>query len=407
MGWNANGIFNVTFNPDKMNKDSFEQYVVTTYPAGAHPLFAMSGMFPRERAVSAEHGYFTKAFMFPSLVVDDANDLINTDTTLVVDATAGVVAGMTFQVPATREIIRIVSVDSATSLTISRAYGRVAAGAILNNAILFCTGNSHSESSNRPTARNVASTYVPNYTTIFRNAWAVSETARASQRALNYMSNVAETKEDCVMFHTHDFEAITLWSQPKAPAADGSGNLVHATQGIIDAIYQYAAANVTNAGSTTTYAQLETAMALAFASTNSLSATDERVCLCDRTAMKVIVNIGRLFANLSVSDIKTTTFGMVFTEMNFYAGRVRFVEDKALNGSAKPSGLAVVLDPNVIKWNFMEGRDHVPEEFTGSRDSISSGVDATMGGLLTEMAVSTVNPASCAVINGLTAAAAS
>ena len=41
--------------------------------------------------------------------------------------------------------------------------------------------------------------------------------------------------------HSTDIEGHMFWGQPSAPATDATdGTPIHATQGIIDAIYQYA-----------------------------------------------------------------------------------------------------------------------------------------------------------------------
>ena len=40
-------------------------------------------------------------------------------------------------------------------------------------------GSAHAEAVNRPTARSIATAWVPNYTVLVRNAWAVSGTTAA------------------------------------------------------------------------------------------------------------------------------------------------------------------------------------------------------------------------------------
>ena len=201
---NPTGIFNQGYNPDTLVPDSFVGFIIQELPGGAHPLFAMSAYFskPDRPVVQAEHGYHMEQFVFSSMTVNGAK--VAGDTTLTVVSTAGIVPGMTFQVPATREIIRVLTVPGATTVTVARSFGRIAAGAIADAAVLFCVGNAQSEESTRPTARSFRSTYIPNYTSIFRNAWAVSNTAAASAIALNMYNNVAKNKEQCAQFHTLD-----------------------------------------------------------------------------------------------------------------------------------------------------------------------------------------------------------
>jgi hypothetical protein len=409
MAFNPVGMFNTSYNPASLNKLSFVNAMIRLFPAGTQPLFAMSTYFKplaNGPVVSATHGYYVKQFMFAKPVVNGA--LISSDTTLVVGSTAGCVPGMTFQVPATREIIRVVSITNATTMVIARAFGRQAAGAIADTAVLFNTGNAHTEASTRPTAVSSTATYVPNYTSIFRSAWGITNTAAASQTIMEQIyNNLAETKEECAMAHTLSWEQIALWSQPIAPANDSAtGKRIHATQGLIDAVYQYASGNVTNAGSTTTLAQLETALELSVADTNSMSDSASRVVLTDRKGFKVISDIGRLETKDKVQmDYGETMFGTRYNRFRSTFGDFTIVEDKMLNGNGQPTGLAIAIDPMVLGVGYLGGRDAVQEGMNGVTDSLETGLDAQQGGLLTEMVFATQVPSACAVINGLTAAA--
>jgi hypothetical protein len=410
--FNPVGIFSESYNGAKVNKDSFANMVVRMFPAGAHPLFAMSDYFkpiPGGPVVRSEHGYHVKQFLFATATVNDAGGLAAGDTALVVDSSAGIVPGMLFQVPATREIVRVTAVVSATELTISRAFGRVAAGVIVDNAVLFCTGNAHTEASVRPTPVHSNTTYVPNYTSIFRNAWGISNTAVASATQLAGYNNLSETREECAMYHSLDWERTAVWSQPLAPTGSVQGNArIHATQGVVDAVYQYANGNVTTAGATTTLAQLETALNLAVNNSNSISNGTDRVILTDRTGYKVISDIGRLEGKDKVDmTFGQTSFGLRYNHFRSTFADFRVVEDKVLNGNGQGAGIAIVIDPAVISRGYLGGRDAIQESMNGVKDSKSSGLDAQMGGLLTEMVIATHVPQSCAVINGLTAAAAS
>jgi hypothetical protein len=410
MAFNAAGLFSESFNPATINKPSFVNFMVRMFPRGAHPLFAMSDYFkplPGGPVVRTEHGYHVKQFMFGSLKIDKAANYVAGDTTLVVDSTAGVVAGMTFQVPATREVIRIASVTDATTVVVTRAFGRVTAGAILDNAVLFCVGNAHTEASTRPVARTSTSTYVPNYTGIIRNAWGISNSAAASATQLSGYNNLAETKEECAMFHSLDWERMAVWSQPMAPATDAAtGKRVHATQGIVDAIYQYASGNVFTAGATTTLAQLETMLNASLNNNNSLSNKTERVVLTDTLGYQVVSNIGRIETkDKVVMDYGVTSFGTRYNKFRSTFGDFTFVEDQVFNANAQPTGMMMVIDPDVIGVGYLGGRDAVQESFDGAKDSHDEGLDAKVGGLLTEMVVCTLVPGSCCVINGITAAA--
>ena len=400
--FNATGIFYSTYNPDTLNSDSFPDSILRLWPNGTAPLYAMTSQCKRTRAINHAHGYHTKAMAFTQLTVSGA--LIAGDTALTVASTAGVVPGMVFQVPATAENVLVTAVVSATELTIYRSYGRIAAGDIADAAVLFCVGNNHTESSLRPVERSVKAVYVPNFTSIVRNAWAVSDTARASLTETGDYSNVSENRQDCMQFHATDLESALFWSQPQAPAQISGTKLEHSTQGIIDAVAQYASDNVSTADATTTWAQLQSYLEVAFTSVSSLGSANERVMFTDSIGHKVITGLGELYGN-TWKGMESTSFGMQFTALRFYKGTVYVKEHPLFNALGIPTGLAVVVDLPTMAMAYLDGRDVKREEYDGSSDSTGSGIDAVGGSLTTEFATEFKDPNACAVINGLTAAA--
>lgn len=401
MAFNANGYFYTSYNPAELNVKSFAQTILKLWPNGSAPIFALTGDTGKGKAKASTHGYFTKTMVFGSVKINQAANYVAGDLTLVVDNVVGMVIGMVLQIPATRENIRITSIPSATSIVVTRSFGRVAAGAILDNAVLFAVGNVSSEAANRPTARSITPVYVPNYTSIVRNAWALSGTAKASYAEAGY-SNIAENRSDCMNLHSIDIESQIIFGQAMAPAGSPP---VHATQGIIDAIYEFASGNVGTAGATTTYDQLVTLVESAFANQTSMGNGTERIAFCDSTATKVLTGIGVLFGQINIQR-KETTFGMKYQEFELYRGAIKYKLHPLLDGLTRSSnGLMIVLDLPSMKLAYMDGRDVKTENYDGAADGSNSGVDAQGGSLLSEFATEFKNPGGCAVINGLTAAA--
>lgn len=395
------GIFNATKNPTELNMKSFASMILRRFPNGAAPLFAMTSQTGRSKAKSSTHGYFTKTMVFSRMVTSAA--YVAGDTTLAIVSTAGIVPGMVMHNPTTGENVRVLTVPSANQVTVTRGFGRIAAGAIASGATLICVGNAHEENSARPSPRSIQAVYVSNFTQIFRNAWALTDTARASYAELGY-SNIAENKQDCANFHSTDIEAALFFGQAKM---DTTGSQpIHSTQGIIDAVTQYASANVSTAGSTTTYDQLVGYLEGAFQYSTSLGESKTRVLFGDSQAIKVLNAIGKKY----VGDVSVTqaenSFGMVFNKFRFYKGEINMIEHPLLNGLAVQPGLAVVVDLPAIKMAYMDGRDGKIENYgVGGSSYGVDGVDGQGGSLTSEFALELINPASCAVIRGLTAAA--
>ncbi|EKD22465.1 MAG: hypothetical protein ACD_86C00001G0001, partial [uncultured bacterium] len=235
-------------------------------------------------------------------------------TLLTVVSTTGMTVGMVLHNPRTRENVLVTAVNSTTTITVTRAFGRVAAAALNAADVLMQVGTAFAENSMRPAARQLATTYIPNYTQIFRNAWGLSDTARASLAEQGY-SNIAESRKDCSMFHSVDIESAIIWGQPKM---DTSGSQpIHATQGVIDAMEQYSPANTNTAAATTTFAQLVTLLEPAFTYSTDMSNAKQRVLFGDSQAIKVLNDIGRASGQVYITQHETS-FGMNFTKFKFY-----------------------------------------------------------------------------------------
>ncbi len=395
------GVFNVNNdNPPELNMRSFASHILRLFPNGSAPIFALTSQTGRSLAKSSTHGYFSKTLLFSSVVINQAASPAGYDaseTTLTVDSTAGILEKMVLHNPTTRENIRVVTVTSATVLEVTRGFGRVAAGVIADDEVLVVVGNAYEEGSARPTARGLVMVYVPNYTQIFRDAWAVTDTARASYVEMG-IGNIAESKRDCMLLHSVNIESAILFGQPKM---DTSGSEpLHATQGVIDAVEQYAAANTNTAGTTTSFSQFVTLVEPAFQYSADLGDPKSRTLFGGSTAIKVINDIARKSGQVFIQDGQTT-FGLHFTKFVFYKGTIYMIEHPILNGIPEMAGLAVILDMPALKLAYMNGRDTRPEEFGGSGRNNANGVDADGGSLTTEMAVEMINPQGCAVIYDL------
>lgn len=395
----STGLFNASLNPAELNTRSFAGQILRRFPNGSAPIFAISSQSGKSKATASTHGYFSKTMSFISTTSDAA--LVGA-TTLVFPSTTGMTKGMVLFNPRTRENVRIsADIASATDVTVTRAFGRVAAAAVNAADAWIQIGTAYEEGSNRPTARRLTTTYVPNYTQIFRNAWALTDTARASMTEAGF-GNIAEDKKDCAMFHAVDIESAIVWGQPKMDTTGATP--IHATQGIIDAMEQYCPANTNVAAATTSYDQLVGFLEPAFAFSTDMSNAKERTGYCDNTAMKVINQIAKASGQVQIQNGQTS-FGLRFTQFNFYNGTINLVTHPLFNGLSR-TGMLLVMDMPALKLAYMEGRDTKSEEYNTGGKIVENGVDAVGGSLTTEFAAELTNPYACALLEGLTAGVA-
>lgn len=394
------GVFNTTMNPAELNARSFSDTILRLFPNGSAPLFALASKAGKKTAKSTTHGYFSKTMTFVTTTSTSGDT--DSATTLTVGTTVGMTANMVLHNVRTRENVRVVSVTNSTQIVVTRAFGRVVAAAMLTADKILQVGTAFEEGSLRPASRQLATTYIANYTQIFRNAWGLTDTARASLAEIGY-SNVAESRKDCALFHSVDMESAILFGQPKMDTT--TTQPTHSTQGIIDAIYQYAPGNVNAAGSTTKYSQLVALVEEFFNYSTDIGNNGERIGFCDRLALKVLTDVGRLSGQIQIMQSETG-FGMKYTSFKFYQGTINLLQHPLMNGLDPTGGNMLVVDLAAVKLAYMAGRDAVPEEYGVGGKAVELGTDGVGGSLTSEFAVELINPYACGYVTGLTAGSA-
>ena len=387
--------------------NSFAGQITRLMPNGTAPLFGLTSMLQSETAVQVEHGFFTKTMIFPWVQLNGA--IANGGvTTLTVDSTANIVPGTLLRAQSTGEVIIVNTVASATSLTVTRGVGTVAAGAIADDVKLYRIGNAFEEASTRPTAMNVAPVRITNLTQIFRNTWAISGSAMATQ-VIAGDTPVAESRMDCASFHATAIETSLFFGQKSTGTRNGQP--FRTMDGLISIVgnlsyypSSYSAANVFTAGSTTSYTQLENMLDPTFNQVTDPKAGNQRVLFCGSEARKVLNNIGRLNGTYQLMDGQTS-YGLQFSSFKIARGTFNMIEHPLMNSNADWSKMAIAVDLSSFKLAYLNGRQTKKEDFNLNGTPVDNGIDAVGGTLTTELTCVIKNPPANAVISNLTAAA--
>ena len=396
------GMFNTSNFTQDLAKKSFAGMITRLMPNGSAPLFGLTSMLTTETAVQVEHGFFTKTALFPEMQLNGAigSGTVNVFT---VDTTANILPGMILRVNTTGENILVNQVISSTQVQVTRGVGTVSAAAIADDVKLFQVGNAFEEGSDRPTALNLTPVRITNLTQIFRNTWALTDTARATQ-VIAGETNVAESKADCAAFHAADIEKSIFFGQKSQGTRNGKpfrtmDGLISIVSNLTYYPPSYAAANITTAGASTTYTQLEAALDPVFNQATDPKVANERILFVGGTAKLVLNNIGRLNGTYQLVDGQTT-WGLQFSTFKTARGTFRVIEHPLFNTNSTWSKMAVVVDLSTFNLAYLGDRKTRSEETGGE------GVDAMMGSLTTELTCLVKNPPANAVIYNLTAGAA-
>lgn len=401
------GIFTTTNLTQDLAKKSFAGMITRLMPNGQAPLFGMTSMLSSDTAVQIEHGFFTKTMLFPQLVLSAAGQAIG-DTVFNVLSTANVLPGMIMRVDSTGENIIINSVLSATQVSVSRGLGTVAAGAIAASINLYQVGNAFEESSLRPNALIINPVRVTNLTQIFRNTWAISDTIRSTLMIAGE-TNIAESRQDCASFHAADIEKAIFWGQKSQGTRNGQpfrtmDGLINIVGNLTYYPSSYAATNISTAGGTTNYTQLEGFLDPVFNQATDPKVANERVLFVGGAAKRVLNNIGRLNGTYYMVDGQTS-WGLQFTTIKTARGTFRVIEHPLFNSNASWAKMAVAVDLTTFRLAYLSDRKTQNKEFNADADANDNGIDAVGGTLTTELTCVIKNPPANAVIYNLTAAA--
>lgn len=404
------GIFNTGNFVTDQAKKSFAGMITRLMPNGTAPLFALTSMLASGTALQVEHGFFTKTMVFPAFNL--TANITNSQTTFTVASTADLLPGQIHRLEETGENVIINSVDSATQITVSRAVGGVAAAAIdvgTQISEAYQVGNAYEESSLRPQSMNINPVRVTNLTQIFRNTWAISGSAEATQTIVGD-TNVAESRQDCAAFHAADIEKALFFGQKSQGFRNGQPfRTMDGLRSIVGNIAyyppSYSVPNVFPAGATTNYTELENMLDPMFNQATDPKVANERVLFVGGTARKVINKIGRLTGEYQIVDGQTS-FGLQFSTFKISRGTFRMIEHPLFNTNSDWSKLAIGVDLSTFNIAYLGNRKTTNKEFGMDGTPVDNGIDAVGGSLLTEMTVEIHNPPANAIITGLTAGVA-
>lgn len=388
--------------PTNLNGISFATAITRLMPNGTAPLFGLTSLLKDETASNIEHGYFSKTMIFPSatlgaLVADGVA------TTFTVVATGDITVGDMLMVASTQETVLVTAVVNATTLTVTRGVGTVAAAAIANSVVLYTVGNAFEEGSTRPSAVNIVAQRYVNYTQIFRNSWAVTKTAAAIPQIAG-AGMVSESKQDCAALHAMAIEKALFFGQKFMGTSNGKP--LHTSEGIIARVTAAAPGNIVTLGATTNWTQLEAALDPTLQTVTDPKGGNIRTMFVGGTARRVIHNIARLNSTYQITSSETS-WGLQIDTIRTPRGTFEMIEHPLFNayGAASPwAKMAVIADLNAFSLAYL--RKTSDAAYNASGALVDNGIDAEGGTLTTELTSTIKNPSAFGILYNFTAAAA-
>jgi len=199
-GMRGTGEFSVDFRPK-----NYRELFTLLEPNGNAPLNAMLAMGSSEATDDPEYKNFRDELPDRKMMVNGAVASTSTGT-ITIDASDDnkfAVAGAIVINAGTTEVMHVTADTTGTTLTVTRNIGGTAFQ-IADNAELFVAGFAAAEGANSPTPISFDATVASNYTQIFRTAFAVSNTLKATTLRTGNKKDEAMTK--ALKLHMSDIE---------------------------------------------------------------------------------------------------------------------------------------------------------------------------------------------------------
>lgn len=399
-------FYNSADIPANLAEESFAANLLRLNPRGKAQLFGLSGLAHTRTFSAIKHAWWTKKSKFPQVTVATGGGGAASVTTLTVNVVAtNTDDNITFIIPNT--ILRLQKISGASvlvehmlvtsvnhttgELTVVRGFGGTTPMTVADADVLIAVGNAFGQGSDAPSPISILPTMYDNNTQIFRNAWGNSRTlAEIEMRAGG--GATAENKLDAMFFHGAAIEEQLLFGR-KDVSVDQHGAPLTTMGGLEQIIGDLAPQNISVAGATTTFDQLESMLDPLLDYQVDGSTKAELNMYVGKTALKAINQIGKLEGSYQVTQ-NETSFGQRFMNFRTTRGEFNLIEHPLLNANATWAKMAFIVDTAALDIMYLHKTSH--DEIKGS------GKDAEAGVYTTELTLELQNPFSCGVIHNLT-----
>lgn len=353
----------------------FANSILFLNPTGTAPLLALSAGMSKVETTDTVFNWFEDSHVSGRSAVVSGG----TTTTVVVADGAGYVPGQVLLVEESGEQIYVTQVTGNT-LTVVRGLGGTSVTNLSSSNHVQLIGNAHEEASTMPQAVTQQGAPRSNYTQIFRNAWAVSGTAKVVKFRTG--SKAAANRRFCMMYHAEDMERSFIWGRKHIGTING--NQFRLSDGINAQIENNggivaAAATGSNAGDLS-FLDLEEFLRKVF-SKNVKGQPNERIAYCGDKVLQVVNNMARL-DGMNTFQMEETRLGINVTRIITPFGKISLMTHPLMNENPKWATELYVYHPGGIRKRPL--RDSFEEAYdrAGQR---ANGKDADEGLITTEI----------------------
>ena len=340
-GLRGTGTFDVDFRPK-----NYRELFTLLEPNGNAPLNALLSMTSSEATDDPEYKNFRDELPERKLTVDGAVASAST-TTITTDAgndNLFAVAGTILVNSATGEVMRVTADSTATGLTVERNIGGTS-HTIADGASLFISGSAFEEGASSPTGVSFDATVATNYTQIFRTAFKVTETLRATNLRTGDKEDEMATK--ALKLHMQDIERAMFFGKKhesngtSAQPRRFTGGLTNAISNVLDR---------STASGVMTEDQFDRALIediFAFGS-------KQKIMFC---GAKVAGHLQKFGKDRWAPQVVEGAYGVNLTSYNTFAGDLMVHLHPQFRQVPGMENAAIIIDFPYLKYRYLDGRD--------------------------------------------------
>lgn len=351
-------------------KGDFAAALLQEVPTGTAPLFALSSGMRSENATDTLIHWFEELHLSGRTLLAEALD--NSETGIDVDDASSFVPGVIAMIETTGEYVFVTAV-SGNTLTVIRGFAGTTPDNAADDDGIQRIGTAYEEASGRPTA--VANQGYPrfNYVQTFRNAWNISGTAKAVQYYTG--DKTSKTRRDATLLHAEDIERAMWFGIKTVGVVNGTRFTT------MDGLDAQITTNVTPAGSTTDWTDLDTFLRTIFEK-NIKGQPNERIAFSGNGALSVLNGIARLEGQIWL-DPGATEFGLNVNRWITPYGNITLMTHPLMVENPLWTNDLRVLHPAAFKTKWLRRTFEDSYDQNGQR----AGVDADFGIYTSELSV--------------------
>jgi hypothetical protein len=258
--------------------------------------------------------------------------------------------------------MRINTVASGTSITVSRAFGTLAAVAVANTQNMIFVFNATAIGQASRTALAAVAQDKTNYFQKFVETVQVSDEDKMSNKVTNKF--LEELQIERMKKHGRDLEYAAIFGQ-KRTTTDASSRNVTATEGALQTALRGWTGDISGALNAT---NIEREFSRPFA-----YGSGTKIGLCGRNAR---ASIRALFeTRVNVQDLETVNLKLSYIDMN--GGRLFLIDHPFMDTDSGYAGHILIVDPSQFQAVYPSGKNLDGSKLTGKTKFVMNQADST------------------------------